>query len=167
MHITTGTSQFIKWLSFFIIAVMLTSAYGCGGSEREKELRAKQETIEAQSAQIKLLKTQLAQQQPQGGVNTDDGSAGVGGMVVHYYFIVLEIVEDHHTSRQRLNWTTSVKTIGVLNDDLKYRLLDQEVSNYKNSPNGIVYNGSIKKREIFLFNSYQEASKAREKYIMN
>lgn len=169
MQITTRRSPFIKWIPLIGMAVMLTGVYGCA-SGSEKELLEKQNKIEEQSAQIKQLQSRLAQYeqlQPQGLLNTDDGNAGTGNLGHQYYFIVLDIVENHYTSRQRFTWTTSVKTIGVLNDELKYRLLDQEVSNYKNSANGIVYNGSIKKREIYLFNSYQEASKAREKYIMN
>ncbi len=88
-------------------------------------------------------------------------------MITQYYFVVLDIVEDHVFEKKKSFYVTSINELTYYNDEIKYKILDDVVMQYKSSPSGIAYNGSIKKREIFTFFSYEEASKAREEYIMN
>lgn len=88
-------------------------------------------------------------------------------ILTQYYFVVLNIVEDHVFEKKKSFYVTSINELSYYNDEIKYKILDDVVMQYKSSPSGIAYNGSIKKREIFTFFSYEEASKAREEYIMN
>jgi hypothetical protein len=77
------------------------------------------------------------------------------------------VIEDHTFEKESIYYTTQVNQLSNYNDNVKYRLLDEVVANYKKSPSGMLYKGSIKKRNIYLFDTYEQASKAREKYIMN
>lgn len=90
-----------------------------------------------------------------------------------FAFIVMEVVQDGEYSNnqggQRVNYyrCSDVLNVGILDSETKYKLLDKFQQNYMSSPEGKVYHGSVNSREIFTFSTYEDASIAREKYIIN
>jgi hypothetical protein len=130
-----------------------------------------QNTIEAQRMQIAQLEQRLGALERQSSMVTNtstketEQSTPFNG--TQYFFMVLEVVEDHIYEKRKMYYTSRVNEISNYDDNIKYRLLDEFVSVYKNSADGMVYKGNVKKRNVHLYNSYEEASRAREKYIMN
>lgn len=150
-----------------ISAFMLLSFSSCETSQKkveslEKEKALNETQIQQQKEQIDKLEKRLSALE-QNETPSSDNSFGNK----QYYFIVLKVIEDHITNKESLYYTTSVNEISNYDEETKYQLLDEVVSNYKNSPSGRVYKGNVRDRQIYLFNNYTEASKAREKYIMN
>ena len=146
---------------------MLLSFSSCETSQKkveslEKEKALNETQIQQQKEQIDKLEKRLSALE-QNETPSSDNSFGNK----QYYFIVLKVIEDHITNKESLYYTTSVNEISNYDEETKYQLLDEVVSNYKNSPSGRVYKGNVRDRQIYLFNNYTEASKAREKYIMN
>lgn len=86
-----------------------------------------------------------------------------------YFFVVLKVVEDHYTEYQTSYVTSDILEAQSyeLDEETKYKLLDKFVKSYKNSPSGMAWKGNIKSRKIYSYDSYEEASRAREKYIMD
>lgn len=88
-----------------------------------------------------------------------------------FAFILMEIEENGQSLQfgKRIQYysVSDVLEVGELDNERKYRLLDDFQSKYMNSSEGKVYQGSVKSRKIFTFSSYEEASKAREKYIIS
>lgn len=136
----------------------------------QKDNVQKQNVIDEQQKQIARLEQRLNNLESKSNSNNDNSSFENGNsssFATQYYFIVLEVVENHVMDKRKLFYTTQVSQISNYNENVKYRLLDEVVSSYKNSPSARVYDGDVKKRNIYLFSSYEEASIAREKYIMN
>ena len=136
------------------------------------ENQIKQSKIDEQERQINQLEDRLNKleetQKSEPVINTPNSyNEDYSNYSGQYYFVVLEVTEDHIVEKQNLYYTTQVNQLNNYNDNVKYRLLDEVVTNYKKSPSGMAYKGNVKKRNIYLFDSYEQASKAREKYIMN
>lgn len=157
-----------------IFSLVLLSS--CNSSQNkvenlEKENALKQSEIQQQKEQIDKLEKRLsALEQTEYPSNDDKYSPPSNNNSFgnkQYYFVVLKVVEDHYPNKESFFYTTSVNEISNYDEAIKYQLLDKVVSNYKSSPSGMVYKGNVKDRQIYLFNNYAEASKAREKYIMN
>ena len=137
----------------------------------EKENASKESEIQQQKQQIDKLEQRLSALEQNDNYTSNENyppsSNGNSGGSKQYYFIVLKVVEDHITNKESMYYTTSVNEIYNYDEVVKYQLLDKVVSNYKNSPSGMAWKGNVKDRQIYLFDNYAEASKAREKYIMN
>lgn len=160
---------------FFLLATTLL-LLSCENSNNQKKLQEdnqnKQNTIDEQQRQITQLEERLNRlENNTSNSNTDNyvptENQNNSNYYGQYYFIVLEVIEDHTFEKESFYYTTQVNQLSNYNDNIKYRLLDEVVSDYKKSPSGMVYKGSVKKRNIYLFDTYEQASKAREKYIMN
>ena len=156
---------------YFIVVLVLF----CSSCEKSKtqalqaENVEKQNRIEEQQKQISRLEERLSalEETNKNSMPSSENNYNSGIQSSQFYFIVLEVVENHISEKRQMYYTTQVNQISSYNDNIKYQLLDEVVSNYKNSPSGRVYEGSVKSRNIYLFNNYEDASKAREKYIMN
>jgi len=165
------TQSHILIVLLFLGAALLSS---CDNSTQTQKLtrenQEKQEKIDEQTKEINRLEERLSkienQQNSEPSYNgKEEGNNSNYGS--QYYFVVLEVIEKHYPNNEQFYYTTQVNQISNYNDNIKYRLLDEVVTKYKNSPSGMAFNGNVRKRDIYLFNSYEEASKAREKYIMN
>lgn len=87
-----------------------------------------------------------------------------------YYFIVLEVTEKLFTSSgeipgKKLYYTSEVSETENYDEQIKYKLLDGAVKSY-NRDGTIKHRTILNNREIFTYETYQEASEAREQYIM-
>ena len=80
-----------------------------------------------------------------------------------YSFVVLETEDKYHSDRTGYITTGVFETTAFMSEDEEYRLLDEATS--KAETYLILRN--ITKRELKSYDSYAEASKAREKYITN
>lgn len=164
----------MKVITPLLFAVFIFLFSSCDSSTQTQKLKRenqeKQEKIDEQTKQINRLEERLNKienQQTSEPSYNDKEVSSYSNYGNQYYFIVLEVIEKHYPNNEQFYYTTQVNQLSNYNDNIKYRLLDEVVTQYKNSPSGMVYKGNVKKRDIFLFNSYEEASKAREKYIMN
>ena len=63
--------------------------------------------------------------------------------------------------------TTEIKEYTNVDDDSKYQILDEAQAAYNRTPEAKAYKGSVKERKLHLFDTYKEASKAREKYTFS
>ena len=172
-------------MKLIFILFTTTFLFSCQNGEKTNDLqnenqilelknKEQKNTIDNQEQKINQLEERLnrleeTQNETQGvqPVNNDYVDNDFSNYSGQYYFIVLEIEEYHFPNNEKYFYTTQVNQLSNYNDNVKYKLLDEVVSNYKNSINAIVHKGSVNKRNIFLFDSYEQASKAREKYIMN
>ncbi|GAB3422015.1 hypothetical protein [Niabella aquatica] len=86
-----------------------------------------------------------------------------------YIFVVLEVSEDNGLEIKNYYVTSDILEMSEfeLDENNKYKLLDDYVKSYKRSPSGSVYKGKIKSRKIYNYETYEKASKAREKFIMD
>jgi hypothetical protein len=74
-------------------------------------------------------------------------------------------INDMH---ENVNYTICSKIIevGLFTETEKYQLLDKVQTAYINSANAQVYEGKVLNRQCYEFNTYEEASKQREKFTM-
>lgn len=163
----------LKQSCFILQALLLLS---CQSNKSDTETLQqdnvqKQNIIDEQQKQIARLEQRLNSLETKSNSHNTNSSFENGynsaSYATQYYFIVLEVVENHVMDKRKMFYTTQVNQISNYSENTKYKLLDEVVSSYKNSPSARVYEGDVKKRNIYLFGSYEEASKAREKYIMN
>lgn len=193
--ISNQKMKLITPLLFAVCSFLFSSCDSSTQTQKlEKENQEKQEKIDEQTDQINRLEERLNRienekideqtnqidrleqranrienkQITEPSYNNEESSYSNYGN--QYYFIVLEVTVTHNYSNNYSNdeqfyYTTQVNQLSNYNDNVKFRLLDDVVTQYKSSPHGMVNKGSISKRDIFLFNSYEEASKAREKYL--
>ncbi|WP_279195526.1 hypothetical protein [Chryseobacterium indoltheticum] len=80
---------------------------------------------------------------------------------VTYYFVVLNVIDERPTMKtKQVIYTSDVDEVMKYSSELKYKILDKIVADYKNR---YIY-GDVTKREIYTFNTYEEASIEREKF---
>lgn len=92
-----------------------------------------------------------------------------------YGFVVMHVQQDNDNFEEKMNgiraksyvFTTGIEEYDFVDDDLKYQILDEAQSSYKRTPAAIAYKGIVKDRDLLLFDSYSEASRAREKYTLS
>ena len=161
-----------KILLLAITFLLLSCDNSKNQNKLEEEIRNKQNTIDLQQIQIIQLEERINRLENNTSNNSNDNYApnenqNNANYFGQYYFIVLEVIEDHVFEKENFYYTTQVNQLSNYNENVKYRLLDEVVTEYKRSPSGIAYKGNVKKRNIYLFDTYEQASKAREKYIMN
>lgn len=98
-------------------------------------------------------------------------SDSINNQNVKYGFVVLDVVHEviepfGGPSYKNYIYTSSVKEYKDIDEDIKYKILD-EFQNYYAHGEGYIHNGTVKNRKILLFNTYSEASREREKYTMS
>lgn len=91
-----------------------------------------------------------------------------------YGFVVMTVRQENDNVMEKMDgisyrnymFSTAIKEYDYVNEDSKYQILDEAQAAYKRSSGAIYYKGSVKDRQLLLFDSYSEASKAREKYTI-
>lgn len=94
-----------------------------------------------------------------------------------YAFVVLiakitepyysSLLEKMTTKTEEYSICSQVKSFDGFNEDIKYQFMDEFQANYmKGRIQGDSYSTVISSRQCLAFNSYQEASKEREKYLI-
>jgi hypothetical protein len=85
-----------------------------------------------------------------------------------YCFVLLKVTQTEPLwgKDEYYNYCTKIQEISTVDEDSKYRLMDDAQEIYLGSPSGTLHNGSVIERECFIFDSYQEASREREKYLI-
>jgi len=68
---------------------------------------------------------------------------------------------------RKYNYCSAIKSFTNLTEDKKYEFLDEIQSLYLGSIDAKMNKGHIKSRQIFVFDTYEEASKEREQYMIN
>lgn len=85
-----------------------------------------------------------------------------------YIFVRLLVEEDYGMDTRRANFVSGIQDITHdLSEDEKAQLEDLIISNYLSSPDAKIRNGRGKKKEIFTFKSYAEASEKRNSFLIN
>jgi hypothetical protein len=74
----------------------------------------------------------------------------------YYYVLITYTTSGVLNEESYISWT-DIKTVKNLNEEIKYRLMDEAEKDFLNYPK-VGFRG-IKKREFFSFDSYLEASK--------
>ena len=94
-----------------------------------------------------------------------------------YVFVVLvakitepyysKLLEKMTTKTEEYSICSQVKPFEVFNEDIKYEFMDEIQANYmKGRMQSESYSTVITSRQCLAFNTYQEASKEREKYLI-
>lgn len=84
-----------------------------------------------------------------------------------YVFVRLLVEEDYGMDTRLANFVSGIQDITQdLNEDEKAQLEDLIISNYLSSPDAKIRNGRVKKKEIFVFGSYAEASEKRNSFLI-
>lgn len=84
-----------------------------------------------------------------------------------YVFVRLLVEEDYGMNTRLANFVSGIQDITQdLNEDEKAQLEDLIISNYLSSPDAKIRNGRVKKKEIFVFGSYAEASEKRNTFLI-
>lgn len=84
-----------------------------------------------------------------------------------YVFVRLLVEEDYGMDTRQANFVSGIQDITQdLNDDEKAQLEDLIISNYLSSPDAKIRNGRVKKKEMFVFGSYAEASEKRNSFLI-
>lgn len=84
-----------------------------------------------------------------------------------YVFVRLLVEEDYGMDTRLANFVSGIQDIAQdLSEDEKAQLEDLIISKYLNSSGGQLGNGRIKKKEIFTFKSYAEASAKRNSFLI-
>ncbi|MEC3876683.1 hypothetical protein SOP96_13245 [Chryseobacterium sp. T9W2-O] len=84
-----------------------------------------------------------------------------------YVFVHLLVEEDYGMDTRLANFVSGIQDITQdLNEDEKAQLEDLIISNYLSSPDAKIRNGRVKKKEIFVFGSYAEASEKRNSFLI-
>lgn len=96
-----------------------------------------------------------------------------------YVFVVLVVSEKTGVSydndgvphpfqpEEKISMTEIVEFQNQLTDEDKLKIEDQVINNYMKSASAMVNKGRIINKELFIFNSYAEASKKRNSYLIN
>lgn len=84
-----------------------------------------------------------------------------------YVFVHLLVEEDYGMNTRLANFVSGIQDITQdLNEDEKAQLEDLIISNYLSSPDAKIRNGRVKKKEMFVFGSYAEASEKRNSFLI-
>ncbi|MCD0478904.1 hypothetical protein LPB90_10575 [Chryseobacterium sp. LC2016-29] len=84
-----------------------------------------------------------------------------------YVFVQLLVEEDYGMDTRLANFVFGIQDISdALNEDEKAQLEDLIISNYLSSSSAQIRNGRVKKKEIFVFGSYAEASAKRNSFLI-
>lgn len=96
-----------------------------------------------------------------------------------YIFVVLTVIENTGLTydesgivhafqpEKKFSVTDIVEEYDFISDDKKARIQDQVVNNYLTSISAKTSNGKISKKEIFIFDTYKEASEKRNNFLIN
>lgn len=84
-----------------------------------------------------------------------------------YVFVQLLVEEDYGMDTRLANFVSGIQDISdALSEDEKAQLEDLIISNYLSSSSAQIRNGRVKKKEIFVFGSYAEASAKRNSFLI-
>lgn len=84
-----------------------------------------------------------------------------------YVFVRLLVEEDYGMDTRQANFVSGIQDITQdLSEDEKAQLEDLIISNYLSSSSAQIRNGRVKKKEIFVFGSYAEASEKRNSFLI-
>jgi hypothetical protein len=89
---------------------------------------------------------------------------------VKHVFVVLNVTQEEFNtngySHHQYVVTTGIESYNYIDETLKYKILDQAQQSYLQNFKRQVDKGTVNKRELLVFDSYEEASKEREKYTI-
>ena len=88
-----------------------------------------------------------------------------------YVFVFLKInqLEFDRTGIQHIvgySYCTSIQSYDFVDEELKYRLMDNAQSEYLNSVKASAYKGKVIDRNAFVFDTYEDASKKRATFTV-
>lgn len=90
-----------------------------------------------------------------------------------FIFVVLQVLQTNpdkpwdHDNKINMVVCSPIQEVTNLDDNIKYQLMDKSQDSYLNYSGGKLYGGSVKSRKCLDYDNYEEASKAREKYLNN
>jgi hypothetical protein len=161
-----------KVILYPLAFIMLTVS--CVSKQKYDELEKKLKHLEIQNSELhKTLTLYMEKTTPRAAYEPQDETAETPEFAFpKYAFVVLEVEEVTRTAYENGAWnkttgkfnsTSQIQEFKSFNEDTKYRFMDEITQHYKltNSREGQVNN-----RRCFVFNSYEEASKEREKYVI-
>ena len=83
-----------------------------------------------------------------------------------YAFVVLNVEQTEGYPPEVVSYTnlSSIEAVDNLNEDTEYKLMDDFQNTYLKSIKAQVNKGIVRDRKIYSFDTYAEASKAREQF---
>lgn len=153
----------LKW-SFLVLF------FGCN-SDNKTEERLKR--LEQENKELKEKISTEKLYIPQNNQNTSpNNNTDNQSRASKYVFVLLKTTQTEYneTSMERVdrryNICSEIERLAYVDEDMKYSLMDQVQGSYMKSASRIMDRGRVNSREVFVFDTYEEASKAREKYLV-
>ncbi|WP_439582422.1 hypothetical protein [Dyadobacter bucti] len=84
-----------------------------------------------------------------------------------YVFVILYVEQTEGYPPQVMTYTnlSGIEAVADLDEDRKYRIMDQCEAFYLNSVKAALHKGAVRDREIQVFDTYAQASRAREEIV--
>lgn len=168
--------QLIKFLPF--VCVLCLSC----NSQKEKtagdsKLLAKVDSLINENRKLSEQLSQASQNEKSNisETSTFQNTEGISKQKYAFVLLVVKITEPYYskllekmtTKTEQYSICSPVKSFDSFNEDIKYQFMDEFQSNYmKGRLQGDTYSTVIDSRQCFAFETYVEASKEREKYLI-
>lgn len=139
-----------KLLPLLVLACLLEA---CGDSKNKK-------IIDELNAENSRLRRQVEQ------LNAELSATQSYQSAKKYTFVVLNVEQTEGYPPEVVSYTnlSSIEAVDNLTEDMEYRLLDDFQNTYLKSIKAQVNKGVVRDRKIYSFDTYAEASKAREQF---
>lgn len=160
-----------------ILLIVCLLSIGCNSKQEKAENDSKLSTkVDSLINENRKLNEQLSKTPQQITPNDsiaqpDQEKSSIETNKEKYGFVLLKVVVNNGYERigdnmlpklELRNVCSQIKTFSLFNEDVKYQFMDEFQSHYMTGSMGT----TLKTRECFAFNSYEEASKEREKYLI-
>jgi hypothetical protein len=151
----------------YVILLVSILAIGCQGSNKEiAALYSKMDSLQRQNSVLLERIKSIDSTKPSGlsdtfVVNTKSQTK--------YCFVVLSVsqIEPVWGKTEYYFYSTAIKEYDYVDEDTKYRLMDAAQQGYLSSWPAVEGKGRVRERKCFVFDSYEQASKEREKYLLD
>jgi hypothetical protein len=170
----------LKSFNYILIVVLIFFSSCNSGKKNESPNSKLLQKIDSLDKENKKLAEQLSATRQQTIANESQPASIQNNSSVakgNYAFVVLsvkitepyfsELLQKKTTKTEDYSICSKVRQFDIFNDDLKYQFMDDIQNEYmKGRMQGGSYSTKIANRQCFAFNTYEEASKEREKYLL-
>ena len=153
--------MYMKILFYFLLVIF----FSCTSNTNSDNVQRKIEQLERENKDLKEKSFD----------NTSNDNFVLNSK--KYAFVLLEVIQvetelDKSEAiykavevSKSYNYCSGIEDFQVFNEDVKYKFMDEVQQEYMNM-NGRIYKGRVKTRNCFSFDSYEAASKERERYLV-
>jgi hypothetical protein len=159
-----------------LLALLIITGVSCKGNSNT-EARLKKLEEENKELREKLEQTNNTEESPYSNTSNSNNYANTPdpyySQASKYVFVLLSVSQKEYAENymgkvtKTYNYCSGIEQFPYVTEDLKYQLMDKVQSKYQNSGGAMLYDGEVNDRKVFVFDSYEQASKEREKYLIN